>query len=97
MPLDTLRLMMGAFCVLFAYAFGKSVINFWRGRQRRSRTIGWALRTILTGVAAAWRAGFDVITLAAFTLAAISFAGGAYLAWRPKREEEIDRVLFPHE
>ena len=52
---------------------------------------------IVTGAAAAWRAGFDIITIAACALAALSFAGGAYLEWRPKHEEELDRIIFPHE
>ncbi|HVP46879.1 MAG TPA: hypothetical protein VMT32_09855 [Bryobacteraceae bacterium] len=97
MPVVILRVMMGAFCVLFAYAFGKSAIRFRRGRERRSRTIAWALRTIVTGLAAAWRAGFDLVTLAVVTLAALSFAGGAYVEWRPKHEEELDRIIFPPE
>jgi hypothetical protein len=97
MPLAALRLLMGAFCVLFAYAFGKSAVRLRHGRERRSRTVAWALRTIVTGLAAAWRAGFDTITIAVFTLSAISFAGGFYVEWRPKHEEELDRVIFPNE
>lgn len=89
--------MMGVFCVLFSYALGKSAIRLHRGRERRSRTLVWALRTVLTGVAASWRAGFDEITIAAFTIALLSFAGGAYLEWRPRHQEELDRVMFPHE
>ncbi|MBZ5596395.1 MAG: hypothetical protein LAP39_29475 [Acidobacteriia bacterium] len=97
MPPGVLRMMMGAFCVLFGYAFGKSAMRLRRGRERRSRTTAWALRTIVTGAAAAWRAGFDIITVTVITLSALSFAGGAYLEWRPKHEEELDRVIFPNE
>jgi hypothetical protein len=98
MPFVILRLMMGAFCMLFAYAFGKSAIRLRHGRERRSRIIAWALRTIVTGLAAAWGAGFDFITLAVVILAALSFAVGAYVEWRPaKHEEELDRIIFPHE
>jgi len=97
MPPVILRLMMGAFCILFAYAFGKSVLRFRRGRERRSRTIAWALRAVVTALAAAWGAGFDLITVAVVSLAALTFAGGAYVEWRPKHEEELDRIIFPNE
>lgn len=89
--------MMGMFCVLFSYSLGKSAIRLHRGQERRSSTLAWALRTVLTGVAAFWRAGFDEITVGAFALALLSFAGGAYLEWRPKHQEELDKVIFPHE
>lgn len=88
---------MGVFCVLFSYSLGKSVIRLRRGRERRSRTLAWTLRTLITGVAAWWRAGFDEITVGAFALGLLSFAGGAYLEWRPKHQEELDRIMFPPE
>ena len=97
MPIGVLRVMMGVFCVLFSYSLGKSAIRLRRGRERRSRTLAWALRTVVTGVAAFWRAGLDAITLGVFAVALLSFAGGAYLEWRPKREEELDKVMFPPE
>lgn len=97
MPFGILRVMMGAFCVLFAYSFGKSVIRIRRGRKRRSRATVWALRTIVTGLAAAWRSGIDLITLGVLALAVLSFAGGAYAEWRPRHQEELDRIIFPNE
>ena len=97
MPVGILRLMMGALCVLFSYSLGKSAVRLDRGRERRSRTLAWALRTVLTGVAASWRAGFDQITVGVFALALLSLAGGAYLEWRPKHQDELEKVIFPHE
>jgi hypothetical protein len=97
MPIGVLRLMMGVFCVLFSFSLGKSAIRLHRGQERRSRTLAWTLRTVLTGVAASWRAGFDEITVGAFALALLSLAGGAYLEWRPRHQEELDKIIFPHE
>jgi hypothetical protein len=97
MPIGVLRVMMGVFCVLFSYSLGKSAIRLHSGRERRSRTLAWTLRTVITAVAASWRAGFDAITVGAFAVALLSFAGGAYLEWRPKHQEELDRVIFPRE
>ena len=97
MPIGVLRLMMGVFCVLFSFLLGKSAIRLHRGQERRSRTLAWTLRTVLTGVAASWRAGFDEITVGAFALALLSLAGGAYLEWRPRHREELDKIIFPHE
>jgi hypothetical protein len=89
--------MMGVFCVLFSYSLGKSAIRLHRGRERRSRTLAWALRTAVTGAAASWRAGFDEITVGALAVALLSLAGGAYLEWRPRHQDELDKVMFPHE
>jgi hypothetical protein len=97
MPVGILRAMMGAFCVLFSYSLGKSAIRLHRGRERRSRTLAWTLRTVITGVAASWRAGFDEITVGVFALSLLSLAGGAYLEWRPRHQEELDKVMFPRE
>jgi hypothetical protein len=97
MPIGVLRVLMGVFCVLFSYSLGKSAIRLRRGRERRSRTVAWALRTLVTGTAASWRAGFDEITVGAFAVAILSFAGGAYLEGRPRRRDELDKVMFPPE
>jgi hypothetical protein len=89
--------MMGVFCALFSYSLGKSAIRLSRGRERRSRTVAWTLRTVVTGTAASWRAGFYAITIGAFAVALLCFAGGAYLESRPKHQEELDKVIFPPE
>jgi uncharacterized membrane protein len=96
MPIGVLRVMMGVFCVLFSYSLGKSAIRLYRGREHRSRTLAWTLRTVVTGIAASWRAGFDEITVGAFALALLTLTGGAYLEWRPRHEEELDKVMFPN-
>jgi hypothetical protein len=97
MPFGFLRGMLGILCIAFAQFFGRSYIRLNRGRERKSRTIAWALRTIVTGLAVVWRAGFDAVTIVFVSAAVLSFAAGAYFEWRPKHHEELDKVMFPRE
>jgi len=97
MPLGFLRGMLGVLCLAFAQFFGRSYIRLHRGRERKSRTIAWALRTIVTGVAVVWRASFDAVTIVVVVGAILSFAAGAYFEWRPKHQEELDKIMFPQE
>lgn len=89
--------MIGALCIAFAPAFGRSVILVRKGKERQSRTIAWALRVIVTGAAVAFRVGFDLVTIIVFTLAILAFAAGAYYEWRPRRDEELDKIMFPRD
>ena len=97
MPLGFLRGMLGVLCIAFAQFLGRSYIRLHRGRERKSRTIAWALRTIVTGVAVVWRASFDAVTIVVVVGAILSFAAGAYFEWRPKHQEELDKIMFPQE
>lgn len=97
MPFGVLRGFLGALCIFFAHYFGRSGLRLYQGRERRSWTIAWALRTIVTGLAAVWRFGFDAITISVAALSILSFATGVYLEWRPKHREELDKIMFPPE
>ena len=95
MPYTFLRGFIGAFCVIFAYPFGRSVIRLRRGQERQSRTLAWALRTFVCGAAVAFRAGFDLTTILVYALAALAFLAGVYNEWRPKHEEDLTGQIFP--
>jgi hypothetical protein len=97
MPLGFLRGMLGVLCVAFAQFYGRSFIRLRQGRERKSRTIAWALRTIVTGSAVVWRAGFDAVTIVVVSGAVLSFAAGAYFELRPKRQDDLGKVMFPRE
>ncbi len=92
-----LRVIVGVFCVAFAHLAGRSIIRLQQGRERQSRTIAWGLRTIITGAAASWRSWFDMTTVVVWGLAMAALAAGLYDEWRPKREEELERAMFPKE
>ena len=83
--------------VAFAYLFGRSLIRLSQGRDRKSRTIAAALRAIAAGLAVAWRVGFDALTITVTILAILSFAVGMFVARRPERPEELEKVMFPRE
>jgi hypothetical protein len=97
MPLGFLRGMLGVLCIAFAQFFGRSYIRLHRGRERKSRTIAWALRTMVTGLAVVWRASFDAVSIVVVGGAVLSFAAGAYFESRPKHQDDLGKVMFPRE
>lgn len=94
--LNVLRVVLGILCVLFAHMLGRSVVQMRRGGRNRA-VFSWTLRTMLTGVAVAWRQGLDGITIAVLAGAAVSAAAGAWLVARPRPEEDLSREIFPPE
>ncbi len=97
MEFVVLRLILGAFCVLFAPALGSSLVRFRQGRERQSRMLTWALRVVVTGAVVSFRTGFDRVTMIVYSLALLAFLAGAYFEWRPKHDEELEKVMFPRE
>ena len=97
MSFGVIRWILGAFCIVFSPAFGRSVIRFQQGREKQSKLLAWALRVIVTGAAVAFRGGFDRTTIIVYSLAVLSFAAGSYHEWRPKHEEELEKIMFPRE
>lgn len=92
-PLDALRVAVGALCVFFAYFLGRSAVRVYRGRQKHSRLIAWTLRTAVAAAGVWWRSGADHISLAVLILAALSGAAGVYEEWRPRHQEEPPRIF----
>lgn len=97
MSFGLIRWILGFFCIFFAPAFGRSVIRFRQGRERPFRLIAWSLRTIVTGIVVAWTGGFDRTTIVVYSLAALLFAAGAYYEWRPRHDDELEKVMFPRD
>jgi fucose permease len=97
MSFGIIRWILGVFCILFAPAFGRSVIRFQQRRERVSRLVAWALRTIVTGAVVPFRGGFDRTTIIVYSLAIVLFIAGAYYEWRPKHEDELEKVMFPRD
>ena len=97
LPLNFFRGFLGALCVLFAHFFGQSSMRLYKRTGRQSRWLAWALRTLVTAVAVLWRRGLDTISLVTLVLAALAFAAGVYNEWRPRRQEEISKIMFPEE
>lgn len=97
MSFAVIRWILGAFSIAFAPAFGRSAIRFRQGRERQTRLIAWALRTLVTGAAVGFRSGFDRTTIVVYSLAILFFAAGAYWEWRPKHRDELEKIMFPQE
>lgn len=96
-PIDLLRGVLGLLCVFFAHWLGRSVARVRRG-ERPGGLFRWTVRTVLTGLAVAWRYGMDGIMIAVLIGAAASAALGAWLEWRPPEpEEDLTEQIFPRE
>lgn len=89
-------MILAALCVLMAFPFGRSVMRRAKGRERQSRMLGWALRTIITGAAVVWR-GIDTISVTMFVLVLLAFGAGLVLERNENHEEHLEKVIFPNE
>ena len=92
-PLDVLRIVLGLLCLFFAHFLGRSIVRVQRGQSTRS-LYGWLIRTIIAGAVILFRRGLDGISIAAFTLAAVSLVIGAWDEQRPKRQEDLTKEIF---
>jgi len=92
-PLDVLRIVLGLLCLFFAHFLGHSIVRVQRGQSTRS-LYGWLIRTIIAGAVILFRRGLDGISIAAFTLAAVSLVIGAWDEQRPKRQEDLTKEIF---
>jgi hypothetical protein len=96
-PLYFLRGFLGLLCIFFAHFLGRSVAGRSRFRIPTSKVLTWFLRAGVTGLAVTWHAGFDWLTLTVLALATLSAVLGFYVEWRPKRQEDLSKVMFPKE
>ncbi len=94
-----LRFCVGALLVAFSYGLGAAL-----GRQRwqaeaRAGFFRWTLRVVVAALAMTWRAGVDVLAIAAFGVACCACAVGAWRNRRPPQapQEDLSKVIFPSE
>lgn len=90
-----LRLLLGAFCVFFAYYLGRSLAARAEGTAGNSRVLRWGLRVAVTALGTAW-GGLDAVSAISLGLAALSAGLGTYAGHRPRRPpDELTDILFP--
>ncbi|MBI4877671.1 MAG: hypothetical protein HY822_23820 [Acidobacteria bacterium] len=97
MPIGLFQTLLGALGVLFALQFGRHAIRYTRREVSRGTVIGWALRTTVCVYAVFYFGGWRWPFFAVFGLAAASLAGGVWLEMRPKKREDLAKVIFPDE
>ena len=94
-PIEFLRGLLGALCVFFAHFLGRSLVRVIQGKQKQSRLVAWAVRTLITGAAILYRHPLDVVAIIVFVLALLSAAAGAWDEYRPKPEpEDLTKRIF---
>lgn len=93
-PIDLLRAVLGLLCVFFAHWLGRSAARARRGGKHG--LFRWTVRTVLTGLAVAWRYGLDGVMIAVLLGAAASAGLGAWLESRPpKPGEDLSEQIVP--
>lgn len=92
-----LRVALGLLAVFFGYYLGRSGAALCQGRQARSRTITWVLRTGVCIMAVFWGAGLDILSGAAALLMVLACAAGAYRQLHPPKDEELVKKMFSKE
>ena len=95
-PLGLLRGCLALLGLFFAYMLGRALAKYVR-RDLKTRVTGWTIRTILVLLAVSWRGGLDSFTILAWVLAAGGFALGFVLENRPRKQEDLTEVIFPHD
>ena len=94
-PIEFLRGLLGALCVFFAHFLGRSVVRVSQGKQKQSKTVAWAVRTVITGAAILYRHPIDAVAIVVFVLAVVAAAVGAWDEYRPRHEpEDLTQKIF---
>ena len=83
-PMAPLRVMLGLFCIFFAWYFGRSLAASIDAQAADSRLLRWGLRVAVTALGTAW-GGMDAVTVVMLGLAAASAGAGFYAAQRPRK------------
>ena len=97
MPTGLFQTLLGALGVLFAHFLGRGAVKLQRGEVSRGATFGWALRTTVCVYAVFYLGGWRWPFMLVFALAAASLTGGVWLESRPKKVEDLSKIMFPKE
>jgi hypothetical protein len=97
MPTGPFQTLLGALGVLFAHFLGRGAVKLQRGEVSRGATFGWALRTTVCVYAVFYLGGLHWPFILVFALAAASLTGGVWLESRPRKVEDLPKIMFPKE
>ena len=94
MAVAWLRLILILLAALFAFGLGGAAARLQQGREKRSKVVTWALRTLAALAAVCWR-GLDRMAWAGILLCLLAAILGAYVSRRPPQPDHLERVMFP--
>ncbi len=93
-----IRCLLGLLCIAFAHMLGRSAYRKFKAQARDSYFLRWALRTGVTGLGAMWHGGLDALSLSILAVSIASGAAGFYRERHPPGpEEDLSKMIFPHE
>ncbi|MGD0498923.1 MAG: hypothetical protein ABSC23_10860 [Bryobacteraceae bacterium] len=93
--IEFLRVTLGLIGVGCAFLLGRSVAIARKGPVKKSTLYGWMVRTGACMVAVAFRHALDAIVVLAWSLGAAALAFGWWNASRPRKDEDLARIIFP--
>jgi uncharacterized membrane protein len=95
-PIQAFRVALGLLGILFAFSLARYGVRLRRARQPLTKALTWFLRMAVTVTTILWTRGPDALGIILMSLIALSFAGGIYVEFHPRKPaEEIH--LFPRE
>ena len=94
LSLEFLRGLLGGLSIFFAHFLGRAIVKVSKGRERKRALYTWALRFVITIGAVCYRS-VDRLAIIVLVLDVGAFALGWWDEWRPKREEDLTRTMFP--
>jgi hypothetical protein len=87
-----IRIILGVLAIGFAFNLGRNVVLVSRG-AKPSMAISWAFRTFAAIAGVLWMSWRDGISIAVVVLAIVAARAGAYLASRPRHNDEHSKLL----
>ncbi len=91
-----LRIAIGLMCVVFAFFWGRATSRRGLPTRRGAGSMGWAIRTLVSGAALLWGTGTGLFAYGFYVGAGLSFATGYLLSRKPpKPPEDLSKELFP--
>ena len=97
LSLQFARVILGLLCIFFAHCLGRSLARRKKPARGRYGWLSWLLRTAVTAMGVLWREGLDRLAAGVLALAVLAAALGFYDEWRPRRDQDPTRTMFPDE
>lgn len=97
MPYGAFIVVLAPLGVLFAFTLGRTAVKLMRGQARQRAAVGWALRTTVCVYAIFYFGGLRWPFLVTLGAAIVALAGGAWFESRPKKVEDLSKIMFPQE
>lgn len=94
--LEFLRGLVGGISIFFAHFLGRSIVLVSKGKQGRRPLYTWAFRYALATAAVCYH-GVDLLAIVVLAAGAVTLALGIWDERRPKKQEDLAKMMFPED